>query len=283
MTSNDEIDALLHVDPSSNIPERIVPGLTVRAEAADHMARYGFAATLAHGATLDLGSGVGYGAAIIATAQPVDFVIAFDISSSALAFGKSSYGERVSFVTGDARALPFPKNSFDSIVCLEAIEHVPDARRVLEEIVRVLRPEGVLIISTPNKWATSPLSRGPMNPYHVCEWYPRGFKEMVATYFEIEEVVGQSWHSIEFTLRALRRNITRHVKAFLSRLRLLGIAQRMRKAGRGGAQALPRGASSALDVPVREEILAAWPRSWTSTRKQGIPVTMIVIAKPHRT
>src|SRR3990170_1144702 len=102
MTPNDEIAALLNVDPSRNIPERIVPGRTVRAETADHMARYGFAATRAHGATLDLGSGVGYGAAIIATAPSVDFVIALDISRSALAFGKSSYSEKITFVTGDA-------------------------------------------------------------------------------------------------------------------------------------------------------------------------------------
>ena len=283
MTPNDEIAALLNVDPTCNIPERIVPGRTDRAETADHMARYGFAAMRAHGATLDLGSGVGYGAAIISSGRFVDFVIAFDNSSSALAFGKRSYDETISFVTGDAGALPFSEHSLDSVVCLEAIEHVRDAKRVLGEIARVLRPEGLLIISTPNKWATSPLSRRPINPHHVREWYPRRFKGLVATHFEVEEVLGQSWHSVGFTWRALRRKTRSHVKAVLGRLRLMGIARLLRKRGRGGrAQPDSKRVPIALDVPTQEEVIAAWPRSWANTGKRSIPVTVILIARPRR-
>jgi ubiquinone/menaquinone biosynthesis C-methylase UbiE len=148
MTTPEELDALTNVDSFSRIPERIVPGLTDRAETADHMARYGFAATGARGMTLDLGSGVGYGAAIIAAAPSVQFLIAFDISSRPLAFGRSSYGETISFAAGDAGALPLSKDPLDSVVCLEAIEHVA-AEWVLREIARVLRPEGIPIISTP--------------------------------------------------------------------------------------------------------------------------------------
>jgi methylase of polypeptide subunit release factors len=55
-----------------------------------NLARYGFAATRARGMALDLDSGVGCGAAVIAAAQSVTFLIAFDISSPALAFGKGS-------------------------------------------------------------------------------------------------------------------------------------------------------------------------------------------------
>ena len=283
MTPDDEADALMNVDSSCHIPERIVPGRTHRAETADHMARYGFAATRARGATLDLGAGVGDGAALIATAQSVDFVIAFDISSAALAFARHTYGETISFVTGDASALPFSEDSLDSIVCLEAIEHVPDANRVLEEMARVLRPEGLLIISTPNKWATSPLSRRPMNPYHVREWYPRRFKELVARYFEVEDALGQSWHSVGFTWRALRRKMRSRIKAVLGHLRLLGIAQQLRRSERRrGAQQDSRRAPSTIDVPTQEEVHAAWPRSWTGTRRQGIPITVILVARPLR-
>jgi hypothetical protein len=49
MTTPDEIDALMNVDSFSRIPECIVPGRTDRAETADHMARYRFAATRARG------------------------------------------------------------------------------------------------------------------------------------------------------------------------------------------------------------------------------------------
>ena len=282
-TSDDETGALMNVDPLCHIPERIVPGRTNRAETADHMARYGFAADRAQGATLDLGAGVGYGAAIIATGQSVDLVIAFDISSDALAFGKNSYGDTISFVTGDAGALPFSEHSLDSIVCLEAIEHVPDANKVLREIARVLRPEGLLIISTPNKWATSPLSKRPINPYHVREWYPGRFKELVSRYFVIEDVVGQSWHSVALTWRALNRTMRSRVKEVLSRLRLLGIAQQVRKSGgRKGGNRETRNAAPTIGATTQEEVDAAWPQLWTSTKKQGIPLTVILIARPIR-
>jgi 2-polyprenyl-3-methyl-5-hydroxy-6-metoxy-1,4-benzoquinol methylase len=281
MTTPDEIDALLNVDSFSRIPERIVPGRTDRAETADHMARYRFAATRARGRTLDLGSGVGYGASIIAAAQSVNSLIALDISSRALAFGKGSYGETIPFVTGDAGALPFSKDSLDSVVCLEMIEHVPDAKRVLREIARVLRPEGLLIVSTPNKWTTSPLQRRPINPYHALEWYPSGFKKLVSEYFEVEEVLGQSWHSVGITWQALRTNAKTRLKGVLGRLRLLGVAQQLRSKGRYNsvAQEDSEQVSKDTHAPTQEEVLAAWPRSWTSTTRQSIPVTVILIAR----
>jgi SAM-dependent methyltransferase len=188
MTIPDEIDELMNVDSFSRIPERIVPGRTDRAETADHVPRYGFAATRARGMALDPDSGVGYGAAIIAAAPSVKFLIAFDISSPALAFGKGSHSETISFVAGDAGALPFSKDSLDSVVCLEAIEHVPNAERVLRGIPRVLRHEGLLIVRTPNKWTTSPLYGRPFNPYYVVDWYPTSFKKLVSRYVEVEEV-----------------------------------------------------------------------------------------------
>ena len=283
MTTPEELDALTNVDSFSHIPERIVPGRTDRAETADHMARYGFAATHARGMTLDLGSGVGYGAAIIAAAPSVQFLIAFDISSRALAFGKASYSESISFVAGDAGALPFSTDSLDSVVCLEAIEHVPDPERVLKEIARVLRPEGLLIISTPNRWTTSPLYRRPANPYHVLEWYPGSFKKLVSRHFDVQEVLGQSWHPVGITWQALRRNTRVRVKGVLGRLRLLGFAQQLHKAGgyRSVAQDSQQ-VSTEIDAPTQEEVRAAWPRLRTSTKQQGIPVTVILIARRSR-
>jgi SAM-dependent methyltransferase len=281
MTTHDEIDALMNVDPSRGIPERIVPGRTDRSETADHMARYGFAATRVHGVTLDLGSGVGYGAAILSTSEAVDSLIAFDVSISSLAFGKNAYAETISFVAGDAGALPFTDNSFDSIACLEAIEHVPEPETVLREIARVLRPEGSLIISTPNKWATSPLSRRPLNPHHLYEWYPGRFKRLVSRHFAIEEAFGQSWHPIGITWRALRRRSRMRLKAILLHLRVLGIVQQLREPSRRTHASLQhQQEETETSIPTREEVLVAWPISWMGSEKQGIPVTLILIAKP---
>lgn len=61
-----------------------------------------------------------------------------------------SYAKRVSaginFLTADAHALPFTKNTFDWVVAIEVLEHLHDSEKVLEEIRRVLKKGGYLIV-----------------------------------------------------------------------------------------------------------------------------------------
>jgi SAM-dependent methyltransferase len=51
----------------------------------------------------------------------------------------------------DARDLEFPNNSFDMVFSFHALEHIPEPQRALSEMARVLRPEGVYLVGTPNK------------------------------------------------------------------------------------------------------------------------------------
>lgn len=60
-------------------------------------------------------------------------------------------GGQLEFVLGNATALPFPGDTFDLVVTTEMLEHVPQWSRVIAEAARVLRPNGVLIISTPTR------------------------------------------------------------------------------------------------------------------------------------
>jgi len=53
---------------------------------------------------------------------------------------------------GDLESLPFPNNTFDMALLNEVLEHVPDDNRALEEIFRVLKPDGHLVIFSPNRW-----------------------------------------------------------------------------------------------------------------------------------
>jgi SAM-dependent methyltransferase len=48
-----------------------------------------------------------------------------------------------------SHALPFPRDTFDFVLCTEVLEHVPDPARAWAEIGRVLRPGGVAIVTTP--------------------------------------------------------------------------------------------------------------------------------------
>ena len=73
----------------------------------------------------------------------------------------------VRFVRGDLQELPFGDSEFDLVTCFEAIEHVSDPYRVLDELRRVLAPAGVLMVSSPN-----PLVYPAGNPFHKHEFEP---------------------------------------------------------------------------------------------------------------
>ena len=69
----------------------------------------------------------------------------------------------------DIRALPFPPASFGSILCVHAIEHVPDAYPVVAESARVLKPGGAAVFITPNR-LTFGRPDEIIDPYHFVEY-----------------------------------------------------------------------------------------------------------------
>ena len=62
------------------------------------------------------------------------------------------FGNRVMFVQQTADSLPFPDNSFDAVTCLESLEFFPSETAALQEMVRVLRPGGTLLITRRRGW-----------------------------------------------------------------------------------------------------------------------------------
>lgn len=118
---------------------------------SEHRARYWWAADIVSGKdVLDAGCGVGYGAQILARAGAKS-VIGVDIDPRAVEQAKKnadSHGDTM--VEGDLCNLPFEDGCFDLVVCFEVIEHLKDADKALAEFRRVLRREGMLIVSTPN-------------------------------------------------------------------------------------------------------------------------------------
>lgn len=129
--------------------ERLVPdrqyGELVHAE---HLARYLLAAQLAAGRTvLDVASGEGYGTALLAKSQAVS-ATGVDVDERTVKAATERYP--CAFHCADIADLPFEDDSFDLVVSFETIEHVSDAPAAFSELARVLAPDGLLMISTPN-------------------------------------------------------------------------------------------------------------------------------------
>lgn len=57
----------------------------------------------------------------------------------------------IKVLEGVAEKIPYPDNHFDTIICSEVLEHVQDIKKSVDEIYRVLKPEGLLFLSMPNK------------------------------------------------------------------------------------------------------------------------------------
>lgn len=82
-------------------------------------------------------------------------VIAQDLSNKMLRLaGKklAPYRGRYVLIRCDAQQLPYPDQSFDAVCCLEALEFMPSPQRVLDEMARVLRPGGLLLITNRVNW-----------------------------------------------------------------------------------------------------------------------------------
>jgi len=80
-------------------------------------------------------------------------VVGIDIDSQAIEFAKKMYKRKnLIFEIGDAMHLDFSDSSFDVVVCSHVYEHVPNARKMMSEIERVLRPGGVCYFAAGNRF-----------------------------------------------------------------------------------------------------------------------------------
>ncbi len=122
---------------------------------------------------LEIGSGEGYGASLLAAKAAS--VTGLDKSPEAAAHASAKYRRgNLEYLHYDGVTLPFPDTSFDKAVTLHCIEHIQGDAAFLAEISRVLKPGGLLLVSTPNK------------AYRVqpTRWYKYHVREYTAAEFE---------------------------------------------------------------------------------------------------
>lgn len=156
---------------------------------ADHLARYDLAKPLCKDkVVLDIACGTGYGTSILAqVAQTIDGV---DIDKDAIELAKKSYVKsNLTYTVGDGTTIPFEDNMFDVVISFETIEHIVEYHNFLKEIKRVLKPGGVLLMSTPNY-------KGELvkNTYHVTNFDTNTFVGSVKQHFDVQSVMYQGKH-----------------------------------------------------------------------------------------
>ena len=119
--------------------------------ALEHLHRYAVACELASGkVVLDIACGEGYGTAMLA--EVAQRVIGVDNSDLVIAHATSKYQRpNLVFKIGSCGDIPLADGCLDLVVSFETIEHHAQHEEMLAEIKRVLKPTGLLLMSSPNK------------------------------------------------------------------------------------------------------------------------------------
>ncbi len=162
--------------------ERFVPGAPGEIW-YEHWHRYHFAAPLVRDRdVLDVACGEGYGSALLA--RSARKVTGVDLAAAAVEHARERYAglRNLDFHAADCSALPFPDASFDAVVSFETIEHIAAQDAFLDEVRRVLRPGGLLVLSCPNKTEYTD-KREVTNEFHVRELYRDELAALLAPRF----------------------------------------------------------------------------------------------------
>ena len=171
--------------------ERFVPGTWSELTAYEHFPRYSFALQYAHGKrVLDFGCGTGYGSEQLAGVA--SSVLAVDIDEAALDYAQMLHRKNgLSFEKEENLCDGMAKDSFDLIVCFEVIEHLTeiDQSNLLRNFARILTPDGVLILSTPNPDVTKLYGD---NPFHLKEMSRDEFSATIDANFQNKCILSQS-------------------------------------------------------------------------------------------
>jgi ubiquinone/menaquinone biosynthesis C-methylase UbiE len=133
-------------------------------------------------------------------------VVGVDIDRAAIEHAERAYRrDNLAFQVGDAMALGFADDAFDVVVCSHVYEHVPDARRMMAEISRVLKPGGVCYFAAGNRlmWTEphyglpllSVLPRPLAHLYIRLAGKAQHYHELHFTYWGLRKLVdGFEWH-----------------------------------------------------------------------------------------
>lgn len=150
----------------------------------EHVARYYFATPYIQGRVLDIACGTGYGCHMVAKERKreVTEVVGVDNDQETLSYANIEYNhQKVTYIQGDALdpELPERLGLFDTILSFETIEHVQNDQLFMDNLNRMLKPGGVLVLSTPfGRGRGMPTSE----PFHFHQLTPDEFHELFSRF-----------------------------------------------------------------------------------------------------
>ncbi|WP_316796713.1 class I SAM-dependent methyltransferase [Pedobacter agri] len=150
---------------------------------AEHLHRYAFAMQfIMNKRVLDIACGEGYGSNLLA--EKASYVYGVDISNETIVSALDKYIKpNLEFKCGSTSLIPLSDHSIDVVISFETIEHHDEHDQMMNEIIRVLKPDGLLIVSSPDKRNYSDITNH-KNPFHVKELYQNEFRNLINDYFE---------------------------------------------------------------------------------------------------
>lgn len=156
----------------------------------EHLHRYAIANELVRDkVVLDIASGEGYGSFILS--KYASKVIGVDIDKETVFNAQKKYlSNNLNYILGSADNIPVDSNSVDVVVSFETIEHHDQHDEMFFEIKRVLKSDGILIMSSPDKKYYSDIPKF-QNKFHVKELYFEEFKDMVNKNFKFSNFLFQ--------------------------------------------------------------------------------------------
>lgn len=174
-----------------------------------HLKRYEFALNYVQNLNVvDIACGEGYGSKILS--EKAQKVSGFDIDQEAINHAKISYTEpNLFFSHGSVVKIPLEDASVDVVVSFETIEHVDyqSQKQFLREVLRVLKPSGLFIVSTPDK---DVCGEG-HNEFHICEMNKKSFLKELGGYFKNVDLFGQDVKEYKSSAFLLIKRILNHI------------------------------------------------------------------------
>ena len=184
--------------------ERFIPGIENSNLETEHIQRYLSVCDIVKGKkVVDAACGEGYGSRILS--DFAEDVIGIDIDKETIERAAKKYEliKNIKFLVGSVEKLELDDKSVDVVISFETIEHVDSGiqNSFLSEIKRVLKDDGILVMSTPNKAIYSDL-HGYKNPFHVNEFYYCDFVEFLKKEFKNVVLYNQSFEIVSILTRA---------------------------------------------------------------------------------